>query len=74
MLELNGEWKEKEKIKGVKDKNSGGSSLFISPGMRFIFSNNWSAYLSGSFPIFQDHNGIQSDIDYKALLGVVFSF
>jgi hypothetical protein len=44
ILEANGEWKEKQEIRGDKDKNSGGNTIFISPGTRVIFGKRASAY------------------------------
>ncbi len=73
ILEANGEWKEKQRISGDKDPNSGGNALFLSPGMRVAFGNKFSTYLSVGIPVLQDMNGIQDDTKYKALAGVSFS-
>jgi len=73
ILEANGEWKEKQRIRGDKDPNSGGNTLFLSPGTRVVFGKSVSTYLSIGIPLFQDMNGIQDDAKYKALFGVSFS-
>jgi len=73
ILEANGEWKERQRIRGEKDPNSGGNLLFLSPGTRLVFGRNFSTYLSIGIPLLQDMNGIQEDTNYKALFGVSFS-
>ncbi len=73
ILEANGEWKEKQKIRGTWDGNSGGNMLFISPGTRLIIGRKVSAFASFGIPVVQDLNGIQDDVDYKALFGISFS-
>lgn len=73
ILEANGEWKGKQKISGEKDPNSGGNTLFLSPGIRVVFGKNLSSYLSVGIPVLQDMNGIQDDTKYKALFGLSFS-
>lgn len=72
ILEINGEWKEKQRIRGEKDPNSGGNVIFLAPGMRVVFGKKFSAYFSVGIPLSQDMNGIQDDTKYKALLGIGF--
>ena len=70
VLELNGEWKQKQEVDGEKDENSGEHALFISPGARIYLGKASSAYLSAGFPVIQDMNGIQSETDYRLFFGV----
>lgn len=70
ILEANGDWKEKQEIREKKDPNSGGNTLFLSPGMRLISGKKFSTYLSVGIPVLQDMNGIQDDTKYKALFGI----
>jgi len=74
IIEANGERKQKEKVSGVKDENSGGNTIFLSPGMRFTFNQQWSAFLSVGFPIIQNLNGVQNDTHMKALFGISVGF
>jgi len=74
IIEANGEWKRKQKIKGVDDPNSGGNTAFLSPGMRLSVNNSWSAYVSAGFPVLQDLNGIQNDTKLKTLFGISIGF
>ncbi len=69
IIEANGEWKQKQEIDGEKDENSGGTVIFLSPGVRLSWSNNWTAYLSAGFPVVQDLNGDQNETDMRVLLG-----
>ncbi len=71
IIEANGEWKQKQKINGIKDENSGENIIFISPGMRFSWKQ-WSAYLSVSFPVVQHLNGIQNKTDSRTIVGISF--
>lgn len=70
VLELNGEWKEKQKVNGEKDKDSGGNIVYLSPGTRVNFGQKLSVYLSFGFPVVQDLNGTQNKVDYKAVFGL----
>lgn len=70
ILEANGEWKEKQEIRGDRDENSGGNIVFLSPGIRAVFGKKASAFLSVGIPVIDDLNGIQDDTKYRALFGI----
>ncbi|MBI5342765.1 MAG: hypothetical protein HZB63_05540 [Deltaproteobacteria bacterium] len=70
ILEATGDWKRKQTVQGIGDDNSGGTTIFLSPGVRFNYQDRWSAYLSTGFPILQDMNGTQHDVSYRILLGI----
>jgi len=74
ILEANGQLKQKQQINGDKDGNSGGHSVFISPGTRITWNNRWFMFFSLSLPVIQDLNGIQNDIVFKAQSGVGVAF
>lgn len=69
MLELNGETRRKSKIAGVAEDNSGGNTMFLSPGVR-VSSGAFSGFISFGIPVVQDQNGIQTDIDKRIVAGV----
>ncbi|MCX7771160.1 MAG: transporter [Proteobacteria bacterium] len=73
-LELNGEWKEKMTVSNIRDKNSGGNTVYITPGLRYNFSDNNTAYFSFSVPVIEDLNGIQNKTDFKTLIGISMGF
>lgn len=74
IVEANGEWKQKQKIAGVRDPNSGQHILFLSPGMRLIWNKRWSAYVSAGVPVMQDLNGIQNETNFRAMAGISLVF
>lgn len=65
VLELNGEWQDYQKTDGAIDPNSGGNTVFISPGIRYSGGKNWNTALSIGAPIVKDTNGYQTDPDYR---------
>lgn len=70
IFELNGERRQRLFIAGTKDDNSGGSLLYISPGIRLTANNKWSASLLVGFPVYQDLNGNQHDTDLRVIFGI----
>ncbi len=73
VLELNGEWQAKQTISGVDDPNSGGSVVYLSPGVR-VASNRWSGFVSVGLPIVNDLNGLQSEPTYRLFGGILVGF
>lgn len=69
MLELNGEWHDRERQAGETVANSGGHLLYVAPGLRAGLGG-WSAGLSLGAPVVKDLNGIQSEPEYRLLLSV----
>jgi hypothetical protein len=68
VLELNGEWHDKQRIAGVPDPNSGGTTVYLSPGVR-VGVDRFSSFLSVGVPILNQTYGIQSKADYRILTG-----
>ena len=69
VLELNGEWHDKQRIAGIPDPNSGGTTVYLSPGVR-VGVDRFSGFVSVGVPIVNQHNGIQSKPDYRVLTGI----
>jgi hypothetical protein len=69
ILEINGEWHDKQRRAGVVDPNSGGNTIYLSPGLRLTVEN-WSAYISGGVPIVNDLNGIQPSPAWRMVGGI----
>lgn len=65
MVELNGEWRDFQTERGVKDPDEGGHILYVSPGARFAGGENWNVALSFGVPIVTDLNGHQVQPDYR---------
>lgn len=70
VLELNGEYQQRQEIAGVKDENSGGNTLYLSPGTRLIVNNHWSVFAQVGYPLLQDPNGEQHEANWRASFGV----
>jgi hypothetical protein len=72
IIEANTLWKAKEEVNGEKDKHSGGTIVFLSPGVRVNIMNRLNAVLSIGIPVIQDLNGEQNEIDYRIVTGINF--
>lgn len=73
VLELNGEWSDKQKTAGIIDDQSGGSVILISPGLR-LSQGPWSGFVSVGVPVARDLNGTQAEPDWRIRTGVGVTF
>jgi outer membrane putative beta-barrel porin/alpha-amylase len=69
VLELNGEWHDKQRIAGIPDPNSGGTTVYLSPGLRVGF-DRYSGFISVGVPVLNEHNGVQSKPEFRVLTGI----
>jgi hypothetical protein len=69
VLELNGEWHDKQRIAGIPDPNSGGTTVYLSPGVRVGF-DRYSGFISVGVPVLNEHNGVQSKPEFRVLTGI----
>lgn len=74
VIELNGDYRERVEINDINDDNSGGHTLYLSPGVRIGLGHKWSVYTSVGIPVVNDLNGIQSEPDYRLIGGISASF
>lgn len=74
VIEFNGERQAPQKTAGVYDFNSGGNTIFISPGVRYSGGKNWNTALSIGTPIVQDLNGYQTPSEYRVTYRFVVAF
>ena len=72
-LELNGEWHDKQVVAGVVDPNSGGNTVYLSPGLRVGYGSV-SGFASFGVPVINHMNGQQSKPDYRVVAGVAATF
>lgn len=56
------------------NENSGGTTLFLTPGLRYRFANGMAATLAPSFPVRESLNGEQIETDLKVILVVSFDW
>lgn len=67
VLELNGETRAKQKAGGIVDANSGGTTLYLSPGIRYAGGKGWNTALSFGAPIVHEYSGYQTPPDYRII-------
>ena len=73
ILELNGEWHQRQDIAGEIDANSGGHTLYLAPGLR-LSMDKWSAFASLGIPVVDNLNGVQAEPDWRLVAGVSIGF
>jgi hypothetical protein len=73
VLELNGEWHGHQTIAGVRDENSGGNVVYLSPGLRLSW-DKWSGFVSVGVPVVNHVNGVQAEPNWRLLSGVAVNF
>ncbi len=73
-VELNGQVAQKDMHYGVDVENTGNHVIFATTGLQFISNKDYSAYIAVGIPIYEDYNGVQSEMDYKATIGIGKSF
>jgi hypothetical protein len=70
ILELNGEWEGRQRIRGETEDDSGGNVIYLSPGVRFTSGNNWSGVLSVGVPVAQSIRRSHPENDYRVIVGI----
>ena len=70
ILELNGEWRDKDEIDGDTNGNSGGTLVSLAPGVRLSSTSGWFTALSVGVPVLEDLNGDQVDPQYRVFMTV----
>ncbi len=73
LIELNGLTQSKSDAFGISQLNSGGHTLFLSPGIQYV-SKRIVYEASFQYPIVQDLNGTQLETDYRLALSLRYQF
>lgn len=73
VAEVNLIYQDKHRISGVADANSGGTRLFLTPGMQYV-TKRWILEGAVQLPVLQDLNGTGLENDYIVRAGVRFNF
>ncbi|MFQ5449019.1 MAG: transporter [Nitrospinaceae bacterium] len=63
----------KNRTTGVKDPNSGGTTLFLAPGLQYV-TKRWIVEGVVQIPVVQDLNGTALEKDYVVRFGFRFNF
>ena len=69
-LEFNGTTTARNIMNGVRDQNSGGTTIFISPGLQYIGGRLWLVEASYQYPLVQNPNGTQLAVAGTVSLGL----
>jgi hypothetical protein len=73
VLETNLIHREKDRIDGARDPNSGGTQLFLSPGLQYV-TKQWVLEAIAQIPVVQDLNGTALEDDFTVLAGFRINF
>ncbi len=68
-LEFNGTYARRNELNGAGVDNSGGNTVFLSPGIQFIPARTFLVEASLQIPVLEDLNGTQLETDYAFLVG-----
>ena len=73
VLETNLVHAEKNRVGGIRDPNSGGTTLFLSPGLQYV-TKKWILEAGVQIPVAQDLNGTALKNDYILNAGFSINF
>jgi hypothetical protein len=73
-VELTGEWESRQRIAGEVERDSGGKSVWLSPGARFNSASGYSLALSVGVPVWQRIRASHPDNSYRATVSVGRAF
>ncbi len=73
-LGINGELRDKEKEGDVTVDNSGGHTIYLTPGVQVVATSHWVVEALYYHPIYHDLYGTQTGENYKASAGVTYLF
>lgn len=73
-LGINGEARQREKEDGVAVPDSGGNTVYLSPGLQLVLAPHWIVEASYQHAIYHKLNGTQLGETYKAITGVTYLF
>lgn len=73
VIETNFLHQEKHEIRGNRDPNSGGATLFLSPGLQYV-TKKWILEAIVQFPVVQDLHGTALEDDYTLRAGFRVNF
>jgi hypothetical protein len=73
LLEVDGQFQNKNRFSGNRDPNSGGNAIYVTPSL-WISSENMIAQFGISFPISQNLYGNQREFDFALNCSLSYSF
>jgi hypothetical protein len=72
--QLNALWRARDSGANAEPEDSGGRSLFISPGFSYTVSSSVQLYAFAQLPLYRYVNGTQLAVNWAAIGGVTFRF
>lgn len=69
IVEVNGEWRSRMEIADVEQPNTGGSLIYLTPGLRYRSPQHWSLSGAIGIPLAQDLNGVQHETRLRGIVG-----
>jgi len=73
VLELSADYRERNRVSGVTDPNSGGFLLYLTPGLQYS-ARRWIVDLGVKIPLVSDLNGTGLEPDYSVLTSIRVNF
>jgi len=73
-LEMNNVYLAHDQDHGARDPNSGGDTLYVSPGLRVRFNPAVAMTIAPSFPVYENLYGDQGRVDYKIAAALSLAF
>lgn len=73
-IELNGEVKGKAELEGQKKDDTGGHTIYLSPGVHFKFHKGMHFDVCVPIPVYRDLNGTQLSEDYRIVAKLAMKF
>ena len=69
-IELTGDWEGRQTIAGEVEDETGGKSVWLTPGVRFNSAKGWSAAVGIGLPLWQDIGQAHPDNAYRMTLAI----
>lgn len=73
-MSVNGELRQRETNEGVEDKNSGGHTAYLSPGIQLVLAQRWVLEAAYSQAVYHNLYGTQTGERFKTNAGVTYLF
>jgi hypothetical protein len=74
MVQLNALYKDRDQGAEAEPDNSGGSFLFVSPGLSYMITKKFQLYSFVQLPLYQYVNGVQLTADWSVVAGISARF
>lgn len=72
--QLNALWRGRDSGANAEAEESGGRSLFVSPGVSYTVSSSIQLYAFAQLPLYRYVNGTQLGVDWAAVGGITYRF